>query len=73
MNDIKLEIASPPDREKVVIQFMVGNEQVAELNQETESLQLELYARTDGQPWTIDYSGFIRALLDAKEKLAGSQ
>ena len=72
MTNITVDLASPADREKLVAQLMVGNEQLAELNQEGESLQLEFYARRDGQPWVVEYSDFINALLQAKEKLVGS-
>jgi hypothetical protein len=71
MTNIKVELASPPDREKLVVQVMVGNEQIVELNQEGKSLELEVYGRRDGKPWIIEYSHFIRALLVAKEKLVG--
>ena len=69
MNDILLDIASPPDREKVVIQMMVGSEQIAEVNQESESLQIEIYGRRDGHPWVLDYESLVLALQKAKTRL----
>jgi hypothetical protein len=71
MTNIKVELASPPDREQLVVQLMISNEQIAEINQESESLQLELYGRRDGRPWIIQYSEFIRALSEGKEMLVG--
>lgn len=69
--EIKVDVVSPADREKLVAQLMVGSEQIAELNQEQETLQLEVYGRKDGQPWLIEYSEFITALIEAKARLVG--
>ena len=68
---IRVEIASPPDRERLVACLMVGNEQWAELSQEDETLELELYPRRDGQPWKISYEDAVAALIEAKSRLVG--
>jgi hypothetical protein len=72
MVNIVVDIASPPDRERLVAQLMIGNEQLAELNQEGQLLQLEIYCRRDGQPWIVGYTELLRALADAREKLGHS-
>ena len=69
MTKIYLNLASPPDRELAVVQLMVESEQVAEVNQESESLQIEIYGRRDGLPWTIDLDDLLHALDNAKTKL----
>ncbi len=68
---IQTELTSPPDREKLVVQLMSGCEQFAELNQERDLLEVEIYPRRDGQPWVFIYSDLIEALERAKEKLTG--
>ena len=73
MTDISLDLASPPDREKMVVQLMAGNEQVAEVNQESESLQIEIYGRQDGNPWVLDFDDLMLAFRDARAKLIGPQ
>ena len=70
-NEILTEVTSPPDRERLVVQFMIGQEQFAELNQENDELELEFYPRRDGQPWIIQYSKFVEALNKARNKLIG--
>jgi hypothetical protein len=72
MTEFKIDIASPPDRDKLVAQIMVGNEQCAEINQDGDELVIELYGRQDGQPWAFSYSSFASTLEAAKAKLAGT-
>ena len=69
MPNISLELASPPDREKLVVNLMIDHEQVAEINQETETLQVEIYGRRDGQPWILDFDDLTNALKNAKSRL----
>lgn len=69
MSQIRLDLASPPDREKLVVQLMIGTEQFAELNNEADSPKLEFYAKSDGQPWIVDLSDLMVALGDARKKL----
>ena len=72
MTHIALDLATPPDREKAVIQLMVGSEQIAEINQESDTLTVEIYGRRDGQPWVIDFDELAVALENAKERLTGT-
>ena len=73
MTVISLDLASPSDREKLVVQLMAGNEQVAEVNQESESLQIEIYGRQDGKPWVLDFDDLMLAFRDARAILIGTQ
>lgn len=64
-------ISSPPDREKLVADILFGNIQWAEINQEKEELEVEFYARPDGEPWRIIYEDAIKALEHARKRLVG--
>ena len=66
-----VHIASPPDREKLVAMISYGSDQWAEINQETESLTLELYPRADGKPWEFSFDEAMIALQHAKSRLIG--
>ena len=72
MPHIALDLATPPDRKKTVIQLMVGNEQIAEVNQESDTLKVEIYGRRDGQPWVLDFDDLAVALEHAKDRLTGT-
>jgi hypothetical protein len=72
MARITIDLASPPDREKVVIQLICGGEQIAEVNQESGALQVEIYGRRDGDPWILDFDELTVALEHAKRRLVGS-
>jgi hypothetical protein len=67
--DLRIEVTSPPDRDFVVVSLMVGSDEFAEVNQETESLKVEVYPRRDGEPWRLDYEELSRVLGLAKERL----
>lgn len=66
---ITIDIASPPDREKLVAEIFVDHEQLCELNIETGELTLELYPRKDGGPWQMPLQELMQALAKAKEQL----
>lgn len=65
----RVDIVSPPDREKLAAQILVEREQVAELNQESDELRLEIYPKRSGEPWLLPYDEFVRALELAKRRL----
>jgi hypothetical protein len=53
--NIEAIIASPPEREELVVQLFVKNSgQWGEIFREQGSWRLELYGRADGQPWNLD-------------------
>lgn len=68
---ISIDIASLPDREKLVAELFVGTEQFAELNTESGELLLEVYPRQDGEPWRLSYAELLEALSHAKQRLVG--
>ncbi|HOU57352.1 MAG TPA: hypothetical protein PL180_17335 [Spirochaetota bacterium] len=67
MKNITIEVTSVPDREKLVAEIWLNNRLVAEINQESEELALELYVEKD--KLSIPLNDFIEALNHAKEKL----
>jgi hypothetical protein len=70
----RIEICSPPDRESLVAAIMLGEEQLAEINQESGSLVLEIYPRRDGTPWILSLHDAIEALAAAKARMvAGAE
>jgi len=70
VDQFKIELCSPPDRQKLVATIMINGEQWVELNQESGSLTLEIYPRQDGQPWVFDFDSAMDGLAKAKERLA---
>jgi hypothetical protein len=69
----RIYLSSPPDRNKLVAEIFFGDVQWAEINQERSVLEIEFYPRPDGQPWQIDFSTAIHALIEAKSKLTSRQ
>ncbi len=70
MKNLIIEITSPPDRENLVAEIWLGNQMIAEINQENENLRLEIFADKNGM-LELDYNEFYEALEKAKEKLVG--
>jgi len=68
---LTVDIASPPDRKRLVAMLLINNEQWAEINQESDKLTLELYPRQDGKPWVIDFDDAIQMLHTGKKRLSG--
>jgi len=66
-----IDIASPPDREKLVADIFFGTEQWAEVNQEDGVLRIEVYPRRDGCYWLLTFADVVEALNEAKEALTG--
>ena len=64
-----MDIASPPDREKLVAEMFFGSDQWAEVNHETNEVRVEFYARADGRPWNFSLTDAITALNIAKQRL----
>jgi hypothetical protein len=71
MSDTRLEVSveSPPDRKRLVSSILVDGVQMAEINQETDELLVEVYPRQDGQPWTLRFNDLVHLLAKAKERL----
>jgi hypothetical protein len=71
MSTHTVNIASPPDRERLVAMDNYENEQWAEVNQESGNLMLEIYPRRDGKPWIFDLDEAVTELERAKDRLVG--
>lgn len=65
-------ISSPPDREKLVAEILFDHIQWAEINQESDILQIQIYPRPDEKPWRINLLTLISVLNEAKFKLVGN-
>jgi hypothetical protein len=70
---IRVEVSSPPDRDFVVANIMVGSHEFAEVNQEKQILQVEVYPRQDGEPWRFDLVDLARALELTEKRLEGTR
>jgi hypothetical protein len=68
---MSMDIASPPDRERLVAEIFYEHEQWAEIHQETEALTVELYPRRDGKLWSFALQDAISALQIAGRRLVG--
>lgn len=68
MIEFKIQITSPPDREKLVAEIWQGDQLLAEINQENENLELEIYSSSKGK-WNLRYDEFLETLKRAREEL----
>ena len=68
---MRMDIASPPDRERLVAEIFYEDGQWAEINQESEALTVALYPRPDGKPWSFPLLDAVAALQIAAKRLAG--
>jgi hypothetical protein len=67
MRNFRIQIASAPDREKLVAEIWYAEIFVAEINQEkTQNLEIEFYP---GDKVTFDLNEFIETLESAKREL----
>ncbi|WP_375560737.1 hypothetical protein ACE193_24085 [Bernardetia sp. OM2101] len=69
MKELKIEIASPPDREELVAEIWQDNQMIAEVNQENNELVIQIYFENNFIE--VNYNSFLLALLAAKDKLQG--
>ena len=69
MSEVRICISSPPNREKLVAEIFFGNEEWAELNQDTGVLIVGFYPRRDGSFWSLTFDEALQALTKAKERL----
>ena len=67
--NFEIIIASPPDREKLTAEIWFNHKMVAEINQETQILGIDLYSHND---LTIPVDEFCDILQEAKLKLSGN-
>lgn len=69
--ELRLVVASPPDREGVVVELWHADEMCAEVSNEKGELVLEVYPRAAGGSWQFDYECFQSAVTRAKSTLLG--
>lgn len=67
---IKIQIASVPDREKVVAELWVGDTQIAEVSNENDEMRVEFYSASAPNQLTLQLDELSRALEKAKRNLA---
>jgi hypothetical protein len=70
---VRVELSSPPDREFLVANIMVGTHEFAEVNQEEGIIRVEIYPRQDGEPWRFDYSSLVDAMTSARARLTDTR
>ena len=66
---IEVGLSSPPDRETLVADLLIGHEQLAEIRPEGGGHLVELYQRRDGSAWQVDSGELISAITAAIELL----
>jgi hypothetical protein len=64
--DIEVLFASLPDREHLVAELRIDNEQVVEVNVETGMLQLQIYPCRNGRAWLLSLADMEAALQYAR-------
>ena len=69
--ELRICLSSPPDRDGLVAEIFFGNEQWAELNQESGILELEFYTKPNGEFWRVGLDEVLEALNEAKRQLTG--
>ena len=70
MKKFKIEITSVPDRKNLVTEIWFGENLVAEVNHESDYLEIELYP---SEKLKFRFKNFQDALEDAKNKLNNYQ
>jgi len=71
MSTISITIASVPDREGLVAELWLGDEQVGEVSKATEGeFHVELYPAMAGTPWKFRLDDLVAALAEAKDRLS---
>jgi hypothetical protein len=73
MTTISITIASVPDREELVAELWLGDEQVGEVSKDARGeFIIELYSAPAGTPWRIRLDDLVAALGEAKARLGNS-
>ncbi|MBX8547548.1 hypothetical protein K5D53_23240 [Pseudomonas cichorii] len=70
MKKLSSLISSPPDRENLVFEIWLGDDQLAEVSHEPgRSVEIEIYPPADGRAWVFEYEEFMAMLNQAKNNL----
>jgi len=67
-SQLHVKVSSPPDREYLVAEVFLGDEQLAEVNRESGPFSAELYPRRDGQPWKVPLGDLLDALSEVQDR-----
>lgn len=67
---IEIQIASVPDREKVVAELWVGDTQIAEVSNENDEMRVEFYSAPVPNQLTLSLDDLLEALAGARRNLA---
>jgi hypothetical protein len=65
---LRIQVASVPDRDGLVVEVWSGSEQVAELRKEDGAALIQVYSRQSGW-WDFPYADFVAALQRARDEL----
>jgi hypothetical protein len=71
-NRLTVQVASVPDREGIVTEVWLDQEQLAELRHERDGVLIEIYPGPDGRPWEVSYEALIATLQHARIRLNGN-
>lgn len=69
MSAFQVQIVDLPDRENLVAEIWMGDNQLCEISNEKEQLEIEFFKDIIGK---VDYSTFLKALEDARRELSSS-
>lgn len=68
---VQVAIVDSPDMEKTYAELTCDGEEWGIVSDEEGPLVLEIYAKANGETWTLDYEEALRALQYAKRRLSG--
>lgn len=66
---LRIQVASVPDRDDLVVEIWLGSEQVAELRNEAGIPQIQVYPSRHAAWWDFPYADFVSVLGRALEEL----
>lgn len=68
MNELSIQILSVPHREKLIAEIQYNHYVIAEINQDNECLEIEIFSYDDF-PIRLSIDNFIETIKEAKAKL----
>jgi len=69
MNDkISINTASLSDRDALVVEIRIGNQQFAEISEENGHVKIEIYSDITGNPWCMPYQLFNETIETGKKR-----
>jgi len=67
-NSLRIQVASVPDRDGLVVEVWLESEQVAELRKDDGAVLIQVYSRQSGW-WDFPYADFVDAFQRARAEL----